>query len=37
MMEATSGPDKIAMDKILKNSALLMDLTASAGPFKDGN
>jgi hypothetical protein len=37
MLNATSGPDKAAMDKILKNSALLMELTASAGPFKDGN
>jgi hypothetical protein len=37
MLDATSGPDKAAMDKILKNSALLMELTASAGPFKDGN
>ena len=37
MMEAQSGPDKVALDKILKNSALLMELTAKAGPYKDGN
>jgi hypothetical protein len=36
MLEEQTGADKIAMDKILKNSALLMELTASAGPFKDG-
>ncbi|MBK7749564.1 MAG: hypothetical protein IPI39_20190, partial [Candidatus Obscuribacter sp.] len=37
MLGAQSGPAKAIMDKILKNSALLMQLTASAGPFKDGN
>lgn len=37
MLGARSGPEKAAMDKILKNSALLMQLTAIAGPFKDGN
>jgi len=37
MLGAQSGPAKAAMDKILKDSALLMQLTASAGPFKDGN
>lgn len=37
MLEEQTGADKVAMDKILKNSALLMELTASAGPFKDGS
>lgn len=36
MMTADSGSAQKAIDKVLRDSALLMELTASAGPFKSG-